>query len=123
MSVSEVSGLTNILSREHAPAGAAFLSGGISGWPARQDGQRQPDIRNAGMRRRNYFMSGGMQFMDRKLYRSDDNRLICGVCGGLGEFFNIDPTIVRLVFAVLSVFGGSGIGLYLLAVFIIPKRS
>lgn len=68
-------------------------------------------------------MSGGMQFMDRKLYRSDDNRLICGVCGGLGEFFNIDPTIVRLVFALLSVFGGSGIGLYLLAVFIIPKRS
>ena len=61
--------------------------------------------------------------MNGKLYRSDKNRLICGVCGGLGEFFGIDPTIVRLVFAVLSVFGGSGIGLYILAVFIIPKRS
>ncbi|MCR5162227.1 MAG: PspC domain-containing protein [Lachnospiraceae bacterium] len=61
--------------------------------------------------------------MNGKLYRSDENRLICGVCGGLGEFFGIDPTIVRLVFAVLSVFGGSGIGLYILAVFIIPKRS
>ena len=47
--------------------------------------------------------------MEHKLYRSDDNRLICGVCAGLGEYFDIDPTIIRLVFAVLSVFGGSGI--------------
>jgi phage shock protein C len=67
--------------------------------------------------------NGGIRFMEHKLYRSDDNRLICGVCAGLGEYFDIDPTIIRLVFAVLSVFGGSGIGLYILAVFIIPKRS
>lgn len=35
--------------------------------------------------------------MDRKLYRSNNNKMLCGVCGGLGEYLNIDPTIVRLM--------------------------
>ena len=35
--------------------------------------------------------------MEKRLYRSDENKVICGVCGGLGEYFNIDPTIVRLL--------------------------
>lgn len=35
--------------------------------------------------------------MDRKLYRSNNNKMLCGVCGGLGEYLNIDPTIVRLI--------------------------
>lgn len=35
--------------------------------------------------------------MDKKLYKSRENRVICGVCGGIGEYFNIDPTVIRLL--------------------------
>ena len=57
----------------------------------------------------------------RRLYRSDTDKMICGVCGGIGEYFNIDPTIVRLVWAVLSV-GGPGLIAYVIAMIIIPKE-
>lgn len=58
----------------------------------------------------------------KKLYRSKKNRLIAGVCGGLGEYFNIDPTIVRLVWLLFVFAGGSGILAYLIAWIIIPER-
>ncbi|MDD5098230.1 MAG: PspC domain-containing protein, partial [Candidatus Pacebacteria bacterium] len=45
-------------------------------------------------------------------YRSKDNRMIFGVCGGLGEYFEIDPLIVRILFILLSLTGGTGIVLY-----------
>lgn len=59
--------------------------------------------------------------MNRKLYKSHTNKMICGVCGGLGEFFGIDPTIIRLVWAVLGLMGGTGIVTYLIAAVIIPN--
>ena len=40
--------------------------------------------------------------MDKKLYRSNINKMLCGVCGGIGEYFNIDPTIVRLIWAIFA---------------------
>jgi phage shock protein C len=60
--------------------------------------------------------------MDKKLYRSRTNSMIGGVCGGLGEYLNVDPTIMRLV-AVLLVFA-NGIGLlaYIIAWIIIPRN-
>lgn len=58
---------------------------------------------------------------DRRLYRSSTNCMICGVCGGIGEFFNIDPTLVRLAWVVFSFLGGSGILAYIVAAIIIPK--
>lgn len=57
--------------------------------------------------------------MNKKLYRSNTNRMLCGVCGGLGEYFNIDPTIVRLLWAVLAC-SGPGLLAYLIAAVIIP---
>lgn len=57
------------------------------------------------------------------LYKSNKNKVCCGVCGGFGEFLDIDPTIVRLVwvlFTLLSV--GVGIILYLIACIIMPNR-
>ncbi len=45
--------------------------------------------------------------MDKKLYRSTKNSMIAGVCGGLGEYFNIDPTIVRLLAVLLILLKGS----------------
>lgn len=56
----------------------------------------------------------------KKLYRSTHNRMLCGVCGGIGEYFDIDPTIVRLLFAILGI-SGSGILVYFVAAIIIPK--
>ena len=44
--------------------------------------------------------------MNKKLYKSNTNKMICGVCGGLGEFFSIDPTIIRLIWAILGLAGG-----------------
>lgn len=61
--------------------------------------------------------------MEKKLYRSRANSMIAGVCGGLGEYLNVDPTIIRVV-AVLLIFA-KGIGLlaYLIGWIIIPRRS
>lgn len=66
------------------------------------------------------FLKG--KIMKRKLYKSEDNRLICGVCGGLGEFFGVDATIVRLIWVLLTLLGGSGVLLYLIAAILIPRE-
>ena len=57
------------------------------------------------------------------LTRSETNRMVAGVCGGLGEHFGVDPTIVRIVFVLLAIFGGSGIVLYLVLWLIVPRAS
>ena len=56
----------------------------------------------------------------KRLYRSRKNRVIFGVCGGLGEYFEIDPFIVRIIFVAMTLAGGSGILLYLILAFLIP---
>lgn len=58
----------------------------------------------------------------KRLYRSETNRMICGVCGGIAEYILIDPTIVRLLFALLAL-GGSGFVFYIIAAIIIPTQS
>lgn len=57
--------------------------------------------------------------MYKKLYRSRKNYMISGVCGGVGEYFDIDPTIIRLIVAFTMLLGG-GVIVYLIAWFIIP---
>lgn len=57
----------------------------------------------------------------RKLYKSSTNRVICGVCGGIGEYFNIDPTIVRLLMVLLGC-TTTGIIVYIVAAIIVPER-
>ena len=58
--------------------------------------------------------------MANKIYRSSDNRVLFGVCGGLGEYFNIDPSIIRLFWLLLS-FNGIGIFAYIICAFVIPE--
>lgn len=60
--------------------------------------------------------------MEKKLYRSRDGKLICGVCAGIAEYFNIDPTVVRVAFALFAFMGGSGILAYLVAAVIMPPK-
>ena len=55
----------------------------------------------------------------KKLVRPTSGRVICGVCAGLGQYFNIDPTIVRVIFAIAGL-TGSGLLIYLACAFIIP---
>ncbi|MEE1096956.1 MAG: PspC domain-containing protein [Bacteroidales bacterium] len=57
----------------------------------------------------------------KKLYRSNTNRKLCGVCGGLAAHFDIDPTIIRLIFIFLTLFGGGGLLIYLICALVIPK--
>lgn len=57
----------------------------------------------------------------KQLFKSDVNRILCGVCGGIGEYLGIDPTIVRLV-AVLLGLSGTGLLVYIIAAVIIPSR-
>ena len=56
----------------------------------------------------------------KRLYRSKKDRMICGVCGGIAKYFNIDPTLVRLAFVLISMGAGSGILAYIVAAIIIP---
>lgn len=58
----------------------------------------------------------------RKLYRSKTDRKVAGVCGGLAQYFNIDPTLIRVLFVVLAVLGGSGLVLYLALWIIVPTE-
>ena len=60
----------------------------------------------------------------KKLYRTEgSDATICGVCGGIAEYFGIDPTIVRLIAAALIIFVGVSLWVYIVAALIIPKKS
>jgi phage shock protein PspC (stress-responsive transcriptional regulator) len=58
----------------------------------------------------------------RRLYRSRTNRKLAGVCGGLSQYFNTDPTLIRVLFVVVAVLGGSGLLIYLLLWIVIPEE-
>jgi phage shock protein C len=58
----------------------------------------------------------------RKLYRSRSNRQVAGVCGGLAQYFNLDATLIRILFVVLAVLGGSGLLLYVAMWIIVPNE-
>ena len=57
----------------------------------------------------------------KRLYKSKTNRVLFGVCGGLGEYFNIDPTIFRLILVLLICGAASGLVAYILAAIIMPE--
>ena len=58
----------------------------------------------------------------KSLYRSDTNKVIGGVCGGLGEYFGIDPTAIRVVLVILMFAFGTGLLAYIIAWLVMPKR-
>lgn len=59
----------------------------------------------------------------KRLYRSKKDRMICGACGGIANYFNIDPTLVRLAFVLIAMGAGSGILAYIIAAIIIPDED
>lgn len=62
--------------------------------------------------------------MTKKLHRSKKERMIAGVCGGLAEYFNADPTLIRLLWVVLTLFSGvaPGVIAYIIAWIIVPEK-
>ena len=58
----------------------------------------------------------------RRLYRSRTNRKLAGVCGGLAQYFNADPTLIRVLFVVLAVLGGPGLLIYLVLWIVVPEE-
>ena len=58
----------------------------------------------------------------KKLYRSRKNRIIAGICGGIGEYANIDPVIIRVLWVIFCLLGGSGILAYLIFWVVIPEK-
>jgi phage shock protein C len=58
----------------------------------------------------------------KRLYRSREDRMIAGVCGGLGDYFGIDPTLVRLLFVFAALFYGPGILAYLILMLVVPEE-
>ena len=59
----------------------------------------------------------------KRLYRTREGRVVAGVCAGIAAYFGIDPTLVRLVFALFTIFGGAGVLLYLVAWIVIPEED
>ena len=59
--------------------------------------------------------------MAKKLYRSSNNKMISGVCAGIAEYFNIDPSIVRLIWAFLALWGGTGVVAYIVCAIVLPS--
>ena len=60
--------------------------------------------------------------MQKRLFKSNENRMLAGVCGGIAEYFGLDPTLVRLGWILFCALGGSGILAYFIAAIVIPAR-
>lgn len=58
----------------------------------------------------------------KRLYRSREDSMVCGVCGGVAEYFDVDPSLVRLAWILFVALGGSGILAYIIAAIVIPYR-
>ena len=58
----------------------------------------------------------------KKLYKSAENKMIAGVCGGIGEYINVDPTAIRVIWAILSCCGGVGLAAYIICALIMPEK-
>jgi len=58
----------------------------------------------------------------KKLYRNTENKMLAGVCSGIADYFDIDPTLVRLGWVLFSLLGGSGLLAYIIAALIMPDR-
>ena len=60
--------------------------------------------------------------MKKRIYKNREKKMLCGVCAGVAEYFDIDPTLVRLGWVLFCALGGSGILAYIIAAIVIPGR-
>ena len=69
-----------------------------------------------------YFMSNGSHKTNGKIHKSSRDKKICGVCGGIAEWLGVDPTIIRIAWAVLACGWGTGILLYFICALVLPEE-
>lgn len=60
--------------------------------------------------------------MEKKLYKSKTDKKLCGVCGGLAKYFDMDPTIIRVLWVLCILFGGSGVVAYIVCAILFPEE-
>ena len=61
--------------------------------------------------------------MNKKLYRSMADKKLCGICGGLGEYFEVDSTLIRLLWVIFTFMGGAGLLAYIICAIIVPQQN
>lgn len=60
--------------------------------------------------------------MKKRLYKSSTDKKVCGVCGGIANYFDLDPTVIRLIWVIFTLVGGSGLIAYIIAAIIMPDE-
>lgn len=60
--------------------------------------------------------------MKKRLYKSSTDKKVCGVCGGIANYFDVDPTVIRLIWVIFTLVGGSGLIAYIIASIIMPDE-
>ena len=60
--------------------------------------------------------------MKKRLYKSSTEKKVCGVCGGIANYFDVDPTVIRLIWVIFTLVGGSGLIAYIIAAIIMPDE-
>ena len=60
--------------------------------------------------------------MKKRLYKSSTDKKVCGVCGGIANYFDVDPTVIRLIRVIFTLVGGSGLIAYIIAAIIMPDE-
>ncbi|MDF2821002.1 MAG: PspC domain protein [Clostridiales bacterium] len=95
-------------------------SGGY--YNANQNGSYNNSNQNGGYNYSNQNQYRNNGYQTKRLFKSENDKMICGVCGGLAEYFNIDPSLVRII-AVVTAFAGAGLLAYLVGAIILPEKS
>lgn len=60
--------------------------------------------------------------MKKRLYKSSTDKKVCGACGGIANYFDVDPTVIRLIWVIFTLAGGSGLIAYIIAAIIMPDE-
>ena len=60
--------------------------------------------------------------MKKRLYKSSTDKKVCGLCGGIAIYFDVDPTVIRLIWVIFTLVGGSGLIAYIIAAIIMPDE-
>lgn len=60
--------------------------------------------------------------MKKRLYKSSTDKKVCGVCGEIANYFDVDPTVIRLIWVIFTLAGGSGLIAYIIAAIIMPDE-
>ncbi len=58
----------------------------------------------------------------KRLYKNSQNKMLCGVCAGIAEYLNLDVTVIRVIWAILSCFGGFGVVAYIICAVVMPDK-